>query len=81
MKGSRKQPTPAQLIDGLPKEYRQIARVALEAGWSISRSGNGHTKLSSPDRSTTMPLPGSGRVATGLHKRIVSQLRKAGLDL
>lgn len=81
MKNGRRPPSPAQLVAGLPNDYRKVARAALDAGWTISRSGNGHTKLRSPDGQTIMPLPGSGRVANGLYKSIVSQLRKAGVDL
>lgn len=80
MKGARKQPSPATLLDGLPRDYKPPARAALAAGWTISRSGNGHTKLRAPDGSQTIPLPGSGRVAIGLYKHITAQLRKAGVE-
>jgi len=80
VKNGRRPPTPAQLVAGLPKDYRAMARAALAAGWTISRSGNGHTKLRAPD-GTSIPLPGSGRVAIGLHKAITAQLRKAGVEL
>jgi hypothetical protein len=79
VKGSRKQPSPATLLDGLPRDYRPMARAAIVAGWTITRSGNGHTKLRSPD-GQTIPLPGSGRVALGLYKHITAQVRKAGVE-
>lgn len=78
-KGARKHPSPATLIAGLPRDYQPMAKAARDAGWKITRSGNGHTKLTSPD-GLVMPLPGSGRVAIGLYKEITSKLRKAGLE-
>lgn len=80
-KGARKQPSPETIIAGLPKDYRSVARAALEAGWTVTKSGGGHAKLRSPDGQTTMPLPGSGKVALNLYKSITSTLRKAGLDV
>lgn len=78
-KNARKQPTPEKLLDSLPRDYRPMARAALDAGWTLSRSGNGHTKLRSPE-GRTIPLPGSGRVAIGLYKHISAQLRKLGVE-
>lgn len=78
-KGARKHPTPETLIRGLPRDYQPLARAAHDQGWAITRSGNGHTKLTSPDGSFIMPLPGSGRVAVNLYKSITGRLRKAGL--
>lgn len=78
-KGARKRPTPEKLIAALPRDYQPMARAALAAGWKVTRSGNGHTKLT-PPTGRPYPLPGSGRVAIGLYKEIASQLRKAGLE-
>lgn len=78
-KGARKHPSPETLIAALPRDYQPMARAARAAGWKVTRSGNGHTKLTSP-AGLVMPLPGSGRVAINLYKGISAKLRKAGLE-
>lgn len=78
-KSARAHPSPEKLIAALPRDYQPMARAALAKGWRITRSGNGHTKLT-PPTGRPFTLPGSGRVAINLYKEITGQLRKAGLD-
>lgn len=75
---ARKPPKPQTLVDSLRKEYRPMAKAALDAGWTVSASRGGHVKLTAPD-GTHVPLPGTSRSA-GLHRRISTQLRKMGLS-
>lgn len=60
------------------KGYRPLVRAALAQGWTISRTRLGHVKLTTPDGSWTVPIPGSGRDGR-LVAALSSRMRKHGL--
>lgn len=64
----------------VPKDYRQIVRMARAAGWVATRTRQGHVKLTAPDGSYSMPIPGSSN-SRRLRKSIVLRLRRYGLDV
>jgi predicted RNA binding protein YcfA (HicA-like mRNA interferase family) len=63
----------------VPKDLRKAVRSATEAGWVLSTGRAKHTKLTSPDGSYATPIPGSTN-NRGLIKKILSELRKRGVD-
>lgn len=64
----------------VPKDYRAIIDVALDAGWTLSRSRLGHVKLTAPDGRYAQPVPGNAN-SSSLRKRFASRLTRHGLDL
>lgn len=64
----------------VPKDYRRLVRAAEDAGWTLSLTGKGHPKLTSPDGSYATPIPSSSG-ARALHKSITLRLRSHGVDV
>lgn len=64
----------------VPKDYRGIVAQAVEQGWTLTQQGKGHPKLTAPDESYAIPIPGTSR-AIGTRKFVINQLRKHGVIL
>lgn len=63
------------IIQTIPKEYRPMVKAALGAGWTLTRTRQGHPKLTNPDGSYATPIPTAYK-SGGLHKRIRRELQK-----
>jgi len=63
----------------IPEPLRKLARTAKEAGWTITRTGNGHLRWRHPDGATviTSSTPNGGKHAT---RNARGALKRAGLD-
>lgn len=70
---------PQTILDSLSKDYRPLARAALDVGFRLTISHRGHPKLTAPD-GRSIPLPTSS-TSSNLHKGIRSKLRKMGVDV
>lgn len=62
----------------IPEEYRALAKLARQQGWTITVCGSGHLRWTTPDgRAVFSPKsPGDGR---GIYN-VRAKLRRAGLD-
>jgi hypothetical protein len=64
----------------IPKEYKELARAAHAQRWEITQTKSNHLAWRPPDGGVVF-TPGTPSVnGTGLI-RIISKLRKAGLNL
>jgi len=65
---------------GIPKDYRTLVEIAVEAGFRLGRPGQGHWQLYPPDgRTRPIPIPttpGNQNLRAG----VLAQLRRAGLQ-
>lgn len=64
----------------MPKEYRQLVRVALSQGWRHKASGGGHLKMYSPDGETIVTLPCSPPSGKRSLENCIGEFRRGGLD-
>lgn len=67
----------AEVIEQVPKQYREIVRQARKRGWTIERGRLKHVKLVSPRGTKKIPIPSGNKGGRGnLHKEITAQIRR-----
>lgn len=62
----------------VPKDYRPWVKAAVVAGWTYSRTRQGHVKLTSPDGSYSTPVSGTSSDPR-MFKAFTLRLRKRGV--
>lgn len=63
----------------IPKDQRQLARLAESLGWVIRRTGGGHFQWLSPDGTTIIVTHGTASDWRAL-RNMKAQLRRAGVE-
>ena len=61
----------------IPEPLRALARIAVAAGWQITRLGSGHLRWQAPDGAVVVTASTPGDRRTALNER--ARLRRAGL--
>ncbi len=68
-------------LNEVDKTYRVLVRTAVAQGWKFSRTRQGHPKLTAPDGSYSIPVPGRGREHNGSLRRVIAKrLSENGVD-
>jgi hypothetical protein len=64
----------------VPRELRPLVLAAVEAGWTVERTGGGHLRFKSPSGALvfTPSTPGGGRRSI---ENCRAELRRKGLNL